>query len=80
MQQSRQEYRAVSAFCIAAQGKESNTKQDIIMKPQNLFNKIRISSLDERDDVRERRREIHIMDANKFTQEEKNFMSFEMRS
>ena len=50
------------------------------MKPQNLFNKIRISSLDERDDVRERRREIHIMDANKFNQEEKNFMSFEMRS
>lgn len=50
------------------------------MKPQNLFNKIRISSLEERHDVREKRLGMQIIDPLKFNQEDKNYMSFEMRS
>ena len=81
MQHTRQEYKSVSAFCIAPQAKEQQIhSQDASLKPQNLFNKIRISSLEERHDVRDKRREMQNIEPSKLNQEDKSYMSFEMRS
>lgn len=70
----------MSAFCVAPGAKESGNNQEDDLKPQNLFNKVRIGSLEERNEDRDRRHQMQDIDIPKFNPEDKNYMSFEMKS